>query len=102
MHPVLKTLAIGAAAVGAMAATPASARTYVGINFGFGYPAYGYPSYGYVPAYWGPPPVYWGPPVYGYGYHHGYYPRYRHGWRHRGWGHRGWGHRRHGWRGRHW
>ena len=94
MHPILKTLAIGAATAGAMAATPASARTFVGVNFGFGgYPGYGY---GYAPAYWAPPPVYWGPPAYGY---YGYGPRYGYGWGHRGW-HRGWGGR--GWRGRHW
>jgi hypothetical protein len=89
MHPVLKTLAVTAAAAGAIIATPASARTYVGLSIGAGYPGYAYapgPYWG-PGSYWGPP-AYWGPPVYGYGF--GYVPRYRYGWGHRGWHGRHW------------
>jgi hypothetical protein len=84
MHPVLKALAITTAAVGGLAAAPASAHSSVGVFIGSGYGYPGWGGYGYAPPpYWGPPPAYWAPPVYGFGYR--YAPRY---W-HRGWGYRG-------------
>ncbi|HEY0271026.1 MAG TPA: hypothetical protein VGC10_08570 [Sphingomonas sp.] len=93
MRTASKILLAAAALAGTgIAASPASARTYVSIGIGAplyrGY--YGY--YGYRPAYYPGyyPPAYYGPAVYGgwYGSRH-YYGR-------------PWGYYRGGYHGRHW
>jgi hypothetical protein len=89
---MLKPALVAAAVLGtaAVAASPASARTFVSV--GIGGPAYApapayYPGYygyapGYYPGYYAPRPVYYGGGWYGrpHYYHRGYYGYHR-GWR---------------------
>ena len=80
-----KLLFAGAlAASTALPAAPASARTYVSVSIGSGYPSYGYSGYGYSPYGYSYPGYSYGYAPYGYSYprnNNGYsYPSYGRGY----------------------